>query len=499
MKKRSDVVIPTRSISGVCGASLLGLGLLSLAAPLTASQSSQATSRITRYDIATPDDLLFSRLVAPVMSGEISQWSKQLLGGMPAQFGDWISQFIDATHLANIVTETFPVEGQPALKLVDKLVDECARTLEVDKPAVYVRNIPQTRIYTVKAGGRSHIVLTSGPLNLFEGRPAELKFVVGRELGHIKCGHSELKRKSYAVLFTIQAMDISLVPDKCQNILPQLALGRLLSWCRESEFTADRAGLLCCGEPRPAYEAIMRLQHGLRADSIWIDPDAKGFDPQAVIRQFREWQYEPFVKFILDVKRQPLEHPYYQERLAMLKAWVDTGAYRKILERSAPSSDGQLIVVVKIQAFELADEGQTVDPYVIVMDGDRQVLRTRYASAVREAKWSGFKPTDAGVEQPRAFQNGQPLFFEIWDRNYVTDSFIGGFVIYPVCVARVIDKKSAFLINFAETIKKFPSKSLITGSSFPRGVLRVCHNRGVLDHVSRFASDRQVLVVPSGR
>ncbi len=138
-------MIRTRSISGICATSLFGLGLLSVAAPLTASQSSQATGRITKYDIATRDDLLFSRLVAPVMSGEISDWSKQLLGGMPAQFGDWISQFIDATALANIVTETFPVEGQPALKPVDKLVDECARTLEVDKPEVYVRNSPQTR------------------------------------------------------------------------------------------------------------------------------------------------------------------------------------------------------------------------------------------------------------------------------------------------------------------------------------------------------------------
>ena len=404
-------MIRRRSVPGIYGAILIGLGLFRLAAPLVASQPSQATGRITKFDITTPDDLLFSRLVAPVMSGEISEWSTQLLGGMPAQFGGWVNQFIDATHLANIVTETFPVEGQPALKLVDKLVDECARTLEVDKPEVYVRNSPQTRIYTVKAGGRCHLVLTSGLLNLFEGRPAELKFVVGRELGHIKCGHAELQRKSYAVLFTVQAMDRSLVPDKCQNMLPLLALGRLLSWCRESQFSADRAGLLCCGEPRPAYEAIMRLQHGLRADSPWIDPE-KNFDPQAVIRQFHQWQYEPFVKFILDVKRQPLEHPYYQERLAMLKAWVDTGVYRKILDRTADPSEGQLIEVVNIKAFELADEGQTADPYVIVRDGDRQVLRTRYASALREAEWSGFKPTDAGVEQPRAFQNGQPLFFE---------------------------------------------------------------------------------------
>ena len=247
-------------------------------------------------------------------------------------------------------------------------------------------------------------------------------------------------------------MDITLVPDKCQNMLPLLALGRLLSWCRESEFSADRAGLLCCGEPRSAYEAIMRLQHGLRADSPWIDPD-KEFDTQAVIRQFRQWQYEPFVKFILDVKRQPLEHPYYQERLAMLKAWVEEGAFRKILERSSTPSGGQLIEVVNIKAFELADEGQTVDPYAIVMDGDRQVLRTRYASSVREAEWSGFKPTDAGVEQPRALQNGQPLFFEIWDRNYVTDTFIGGFVIYP-------DGRDAKFNDAGESIAEYTGKIL---------------------------------------
>ena len=196
-----------------------------------------------------------------------------------------------------------------------------------------------------------------------------------------------------------------MVPDRYQNVLPLLALGRLLTWCRESEFSADRAGLLCCGEPKVAYEAIMRLQHGLRADSPWIDPDAKGFDPQAVIRSFQDWQYQPFVKFILYIKQQPLEHPYYQERLAMLKVWADTGAYRAILDRreSTPAK-GQLIEVVKIQAFELAGEGQTVDPYVIVTDGDRQVLATRYASAVREAEWSGFKSTDAGVDQPRRLQ-----------------------------------------------------------------------------------------------
>jgi Zn-dependent protease with chaperone function len=418
--------------------SIRSLWLLALAVPLVhpagtlhADDPDRPASRITRYDIATRDDLLLSHLVAPTMAGDIERWSKQLLGGMPGQVGGWVTQFLDATAMANVITEAFPIEGQPGFRPVDEVVAECARILGVDKPDVYLRNSPQTRIYTVQASGRYHLVITSALLNLFEKRPAELRFVVGRELGHIKCGHPELKRKAYAVLSAIQAIDAAVVPPRYQNVLPLLALGRLLTWCRESEFSADRGGLLCCGEPKTAYEAIMRLQHGLRADSPWIDPESKGFDPQAVIRTFKEWQYQPFIRFINDIKHQLLEHPYYPERLAMLKVWADSGAPRAILGRRVDPAEGQLIEIIKIQAFELAGEGQTVDPYVLVTDGDRQVLQTQYVSAVRNVQWTGFRSTDPGVDQPRAFSDGQPLFFEIWDANYSRDTFVGGFVVYP--------------------------------------------------------------------
>jgi hypothetical protein len=111
-----------------------------------------------------------------------------------------------------------------------------------------------------------------------------------------------------------------------------------------------------------AIEAIMRLQRGLRSDSPCIDASADGFDAQAVIRTFQDWQYEPFIRFILYIKAQPLDGPYYQERLAMLKVWADSGVYRSLLGRRADPSDDLLIEAVKIRAFELAPAGQTVDP-----------------------------------------------------------------------------------------------------------------------------------------
>jgi hypothetical protein len=99
------------------------------------------------------------------------------------------------------------------------------------------------------------------------------------------------------------------------------------------------------------------------------------------------------------------------------------------------SRSERLIEVLQIQAFELAPAGSTADPYVVVhaeRDGKlEQVLRTHSASGKRAARWWGFKSTDAGVDQPRLMADGQPLFCEIWDSDFLDDAFIGGFVIYP--------------------------------------------------------------------
>ncbi len=382
----------------------------------------------TRYEIATREDLLFAHLLAPLVKGDVPNWP--ILDGIGKQVGGWFDQFVGAQQIANIITEAFPVEGQPALRPIDVEVERCARTLGVAKPAVYVRNSPFTQAYVARAFDQDHLILTSGLLALYAGRPEELRFVIGHELGHVKCGHLELKHSAFGLMAAVQTINLAVVPDKYQNVLPTLGLGRLYTWCRESEISADRAGLLCCGDPKVAYQAIMRLQHGLNKDSPWIDPEAEGFDPQAVIKSFQQWQYQPFVKLLVDLKRHVLVHPFVPERLAALKAWVDTGAYRAILGRG-DGQDDQLIEVVTIQAFELAPQGQTIDPYVIVFDQDKQVLRTATALGRREAQWRGFKSTDRGVDQPRTFRDGQPLFFEVWDSNYSYDAFIGGFVVYP--------------------------------------------------------------------
>lgn len=416
-----------RSNAFICAFALMAVVLGPRNLPADSPEST--VGRVTRYDIATRDDLLFDYLIQDLMVGDVA--SLPILSNLAKSVGDWINQFVDANRIAGIITEAMPIDGQESLKSVDDLVVECAQTLGLPKPLVHVRNHHVRNAYISSINGKFHFVLTSSLLDLYEDRPQELKFIIGHELGHALLGHESTKRKAFGILWAIQTIEPAAVPDKFQNVLPPLALGRLFTWSREAEISADRAGLLCCGDPEVAYQAMMRLLHGLNPNSPWIDPTHPEFNVGEVIRSFQEWQNQPLVRFILYLKRQQLTHPYIPERLAALKVWADTGAYRSILDRPKTSPQRQLVEIVSIEAFDLAPEGGTVYPYVVVRDGKQYVLRTHYARKGRAAWWGDFPRGHKSIQQPRQLSDGQPLFFEIWDSGYVYDGFVGGFAVYP--------------------------------------------------------------------
>lgn len=77
--------------------------------------------------------------------------------------------------------------------------------------------------------------------------PAELRFVLGHELGHVLFGH-----------FNLSVSD--LVGD--EEVAP-IQLVRLCAWMRYAELSADRVGLLCCDDFDAAVRAFFKLTSGL--------------------------------------------------------------------------------------------------------------------------------------------------------------------------------------------------------------------------------------------
>ena len=77
----------------------------------------------------------------------------------------------------------------------------------------------------------------------------QLKFVFGHELGHVVFGHSK---------FNIR--EILSKPDGVAATLASL----LFKWSRAAEVSADRVGLMCCGQLRDAVSALFLTASGIQ-------------------------------------------------------------------------------------------------------------------------------------------------------------------------------------------------------------------------------------------
>lgn len=102
--------------------------------------------------------------------------------------------------------------------------------------------------------GRVFVLLSSGLIDSLP--PAELRFVVGHELGHHRFAHHEVP---------VGALTRSDPP------LPGPMVLKLFAWSRAAEVSADRAGVLACGDADAAIRALFRVASGLRGTAVRLD------------------------------------------------------------------------------------------------------------------------------------------------------------------------------------------------------------------------------------
>lgn len=399
--------------------------LLILAAVLSPSTLCAAGS-VSRFEIATREELALRRSVDPLFVGDnAEEWP--IVGQWLSALNTELGSVIDGSQIASAINTGLPIKGQPIGKDIDTLVQECATRLGVRKPDVIVRNDPQSRIYLAAAGERSVLVVTSGMVRLFEDHKSEFKFFVGRELGRLLCRHVELKRKSYGMLACLIAIDISAIPDEAQGVLPALSAGRFFEWCREAEYSADRAGLLCCGDPATAFSAMLRQQSGLAGKTKVSNPtEAPDFDVQQYLSEIKSLKSMPYVQLFRELQRGALDSPFLEDRIVMLKHWADQGRWKQIGLFDA-EAEGRLLTITSIQAARISDKDAPQHFYVR--------LYRLPSNAKADLKFIG--QTNAGLGSwklkitEESWGSGEPLFGELWADNFAFDSLVGGFVIYP--------------------------------------------------------------------
>jgi len=140
---------------------------------------------------------------------------------------------------------------------------QCKELLGYDRPVeLYVRpDADMNAFCTRSVSGPIIIGVTSRLLETFT--EAELRFVLGHELGHALFDHFQIPMPITATL-----------TDVGGRFVTRPVQLKLYLWCRAAEVSADRAGVACAGGADPAAMALFKLASGLGGGAISADLDA---------------------------------------------------------------------------------------------------------------------------------------------------------------------------------------------------------------------------------
>jgi Zn-dependent protease with chaperone function len=156
-----------------------------------------------------------------------------------------LSAVMIRSHHQSLMRDAYNLKDFRSPKLAE-LVDECGLKLQPGNVDVYVVNKNQMNAYTFGISSPKVLVLYTPLLKVLT--PGELKFIIGHEMGHVALGHTWLN--------TIVG-GLAGIPAPFGAAILLYAAFRW--WNRMCEFSADRAGLLACGNLNLAVAALVKL------------------------------------------------------------------------------------------------------------------------------------------------------------------------------------------------------------------------------------------------
>ena len=221
-----------------------------------------------------------------------------------------------------------------AIKINERNFPDISAYLEQACVTLDVKSVPPLYAewnYSINGGvvgvEKPMININSGCIDLLSEE--ELIFLLGHEMGHIKCNHV-----LYHQMAQIMPIIGGIIGDLTLGIGGILATGlelALLNWYRMSEFSSDRAGLLACQDIDVAVKVLSKMAGtpGKYFDSI----NTEDFLDQA--REFEGFDYDKLDKIAKAVSIMGSTHPWTVMRASELLKWIESGEYDKVLNRQA--------------------------------------------------------------------------------------------------------------------------------------------------------------------
>jgi Zn-dependent protease with chaperone function len=198
---------------------------------------------------------------------------------------------------------------------LNSVVQTCARILRLEKtPRVFVSDSARLPI-TTDNYAEPVVIIQPGTLDRFKDS-AELRFLIGRELGHAKANHTRWR---------MMVKRMNAITDKLNflgdaNISPLLPL---LRWARESEMTADNAGLICAQDEKACERVLLRLATG-------VDDSGGELNVEAYLHQCETERLSDFSEAVLLWREWNRPTPFAPARIRQLRQYCESARYQAI-------------------------------------------------------------------------------------------------------------------------------------------------------------------------
>lgn len=256
----------------------------------------------------------------PAYAHPVDQWILRTLGSLPVR--SVLDKAIDAyisSQMGQELATGISIDGKSFPDLFDVL-SHCARTLGIPIPhAVAMNSVELFNAFTAGTDEYAFIGITAGLCQHFSHE--EASFVIGHECGHIVSRHME-----YHTLVSILTGTLAAYLGPLGALLARTAGVPLRAWARRSEVTADRAGLLCCGELKVAERALLRLAAGLA--------DVDQVDIEDYLRKARDIeQYHGLSGW----QQLFMTHPLIPKRIEALRLFARSEIYFEVSDNPVPA------------------------------------------------------------------------------------------------------------------------------------------------------------------
>lgn len=200
----------------------------------------------------------------------------------------------------------------------------CCLTLGIRIPhAVVSSSMPGINAYASGTVDNPYLLLSDLSTHLLTRE--ELRFIIGHE-----CGHLAMEHLVYHLIGR-QISDLGKMLPVVGPILAKTVSLPLNAWNRCSEITADRAGLICCGNLRTAQRALMKLESSF-ANVANVDLDV-----------YIEQSLDSLENMKVGALKEALfNHPLTPKRLKALQYFSESELYYRTLEKDIPSDKSLL-------------------------------------------------------------------------------------------------------------------------------------------------------------